>query len=202
MVAPTKKSPLSLLEMLKFFNNNTAMSKLAISSSSADNFSPWTSRLKTSWENITELDHQKSQEKVLQSCLLVYEVVAPNAKGDLFQAPSKSSARASEDDVSEELSALMTAYRDAPCKRVKLQILSLYAYRFPTKRLMKYHESYEPLTRRQIKQARNMPKKKDLESHRKKLSNVEFAFQWQRSIISSILPIGLTSIKMWLMVLE
>ena len=129
-------------------------------------------------------------------------MVAPNAKGDLFQAPSKSSARASEDDVSEELSALMTAYRDAPCKRVKLQILSLYAYRFPTKRLMKYHESYEPLTRRQIKQARNMPKKKDLESHRKKLSNVEFAFQWQRSIISSILPIGLTSIKMWLMVLE
>ena len=198
MVAPTKKSPLSLLEMLKFFNNNTAMSKLAISSSSADNFSPWTSRLKTSWENITELDHQKSQEKVLQSCLLVYEVVAPNAKGDLFQAPSKSSARASEDDVSEDLSALMTAYRDAPCKRVKLQILSLYAYRFPTKRLMKYLESYEPLTRRQIKQARNMPKKKDLESHRKKLSNIEFAFQWQRSIISSILPIGLTSIKMWL----
>ena len=117
------------------------MSKLAISSSSADNFSPLTSRLKTSWENITELDHRKSQEKVLQSCLLVYEVVAPNAKGDLFQAPSKSSARASEDDVSEELSALMTAYRGAPCKRVKLQILSLYAYRFPTKRLITNHMS-------------------------------------------------------------
>ena len=41
---------------------NTAMSKLVISSSSADNFSPLTSRLKTSWENITELDRQKSQE--------------------------------------------------------------------------------------------------------------------------------------------
>ena len=68
-------------------------------------------------------------------------MVAPNAKGDLFQAPSKSSARASEDDVSEELSALMTAYRDAPCKRVKLQILSLYAYRFPTKRLITNHMS-------------------------------------------------------------
>ena len=173
-----------------------------MSSSSADNFSPLTSRLKTSWENFTELDRQKSQEKALQGCLLVCEVVAPNAKGDLFQVLSKSSARASEDDLSEELSALMTAYRDAPSESVKLQILSLYAYRFPTKRLMKYHESYEPLTRRQIKQARNMPKKKDLESHRKKLSNVEFAFQWQRSIISSILPIGLTSIKMWLMVLE
>ena len=90
---------------------NTAMSKLAISSSSADNFSPLSSRLKTSWKNITELDRQKSQEKALQGCLLVCEVVAPNAKGDSFQALSKSSARASEDDLSEELSALMTVYR-------------------------------------------------------------------------------------------
>ncbi|RMX43352.1 hypothetical protein pdam_00020481 [Pocillopora damicornis] len=84
------------VEILQMYN--TAMSKLAMSSSSADNFSPLTSRLKTSWENITELDRQKSQEKPLQVCLLVYEV----------------SARASEDDLSEELSALMTAYRDAP----------------------------------------------------------------------------------------
>ena len=109
------------------------MSKLAISSSSGDNFSPLTSRLKTSWENFTELDRQKSQEKALQGCLRVCEVVAPKAKGDLFQALSKSSAIA-EDDLSEELSALMTAYRDAPGKSVKLQILSLYAYRFPTEK--------------------------------------------------------------------
>ena len=109
------------------------MSKLAISSSSGDNFSPLTSRLKTSWENFTELDRQKSQEKALQGCLRVCEVVAPKAKGDLFQALSKSSVIA-EDDLSEELSALMTAYRDAPGKSVKLQILSLYAYRFPTEK--------------------------------------------------------------------
>ena len=110
------------------------MSKLAISSSSGDNFSPLTSRLKTSRENFTELDRQESQEKALQGCLRVCEVVAPNAKGDLFQALSKSSAIAWEDDLSEELSALMTAYRDAPGKSVKLQILSLYAYRFPTEK--------------------------------------------------------------------
>ena len=71
---------------------NKEMSKLAISSSSGDNFSPLTSRLKTSWENFTELDRQKSQEKALQGCLRVCKVVAPNAKGDLFQALSKSSA--------------------------------------------------------------------------------------------------------------
>ena len=54
----------------------------------------------------------------------------------------------------------MTAYRDAPTKSVKLQILSLYAYRFSTEKLMRYHEPYEPLTRWQIKQARKHAKEK------------------------------------------
>ena len=108
------------------------MSQLA-KSASADNFSPLTSRLKTSWENTTELDRQKSQEKALQGCLLVCEVVAPNAKDDLFQALSKLSSRESEDDLSKELSVLMTAYRDAPTKcqitdfkSVCLQILPFF----------------------------------------------------------------------------
>ena len=146
-------------EVLQVYN--TAMSKLAIkSSSSADNFSPLESRLKTSWENTTELDRQKCQEKALQGCLLVCEVIAPNAKDDLFQVLSKQSSRESEDDLSKELSGLMTAYRDAPTKSVKLQILSLYAYRFSTEKLMRYHEPYEPLTRWQIKQARRYAKEK------------------------------------------
>ena len=72
-------------EMLRVCN--TAMSKLALaikSSSSEYNFSPLASRLKTSWENTTELDRKKCQEKALQGCLLVCEVIAPNAKDDLF----------------------------------------------------------------------------------------------------------------------
>ena len=92
--------------------NNKAMSQLA-KPASADNFSPLTSHLKTSWENRTELGRQKSQEKALQGCLLVSEVVAPNAKDDLFHALSKLSSRESEDDLSKELSVLMTAYRCA-----------------------------------------------------------------------------------------
>ena len=103
-------------------------------------------------------------------------MVAPNAKGDLFQVLSKSSARASEDDLSEELSALMTAYRDAPSESVKLQILSLYAYRFPTKKLMKCHEPNEPVTRWQIKQARKHAKEKGPGIPQEKQSNIEFAF--------------------------
>ena len=102
---------------------NTTMSKLAIkSSSSADNFSPLESRLKTSWENTTELDRQKCQEKALQGYLLVCEVIAPNAKDDLFQVLSKQSSRESEDDLSKELSGLMTPYRDA--------LLKVLNYRF------------------------------------------------------------------------
>jgi len=162
-------------EMLHVYN--TAMSKLAMkSSSSADNFSPLASRLKTSWENTTELDRQKCQEKALQGCLLVCEVIAPNAKDDLFQALSKQSSRESEDDLSKELSVLMTAYRDAPTKSVKLQILSLYAYRFPTEKLMRYHEPYEPLMYWQIKQARKHAKEKE-PGIPKKPSSIEFAFQ-------------------------
>ena len=55
--------------------------------------------------------------------------------------------------LGKELSVLMMAYRDAPTKSVKLQILGLYAYRFSTEKLMRYHELYEPLTRWQINQA-------------------------------------------------
>ena len=130
------------------------------SSSSADNFSPLAFHLKTSWENTTELDRQKYQEKALQGCLLVCDVAALNAKDDLFQALSKQSSRESEDNLSKELSVLMTAYRDVPTKGVKLQILSLYAYRFSTEKLMRYHELYKPLTRWQIKQARKHAKEK------------------------------------------
>ena len=88
-------------EILHIYNK--AMSKLA-KSSSAHKLSPLTSRLKTSWENTTELDRQKSKEKALQGCLLICEVVAPNAKDDLFQVLSKLSSRGSEDDLSKELS--------------------------------------------------------------------------------------------------
>ena len=69
---------------------NTAMSTLATASSSADTFTPLTSRLKTSWNNATELDRQKCEEKARQGCLLVCEVVAPNARHDLFDALCKS----------------------------------------------------------------------------------------------------------------
>lgn len=137
---------------------NTAMANLTASVSSPETFTPLPSRLKTTWENTTESDRKKCQEKALQGCLIVCGVVAPKAKEELFQALCQPIQSESENAVSGELLALMTAYRDAPSKSVKMQILSLYAFRFPAEKLMLYHEPFEKITRWQIKQARKHAK--------------------------------------------
>ena len=84
-------------------------------SPSTDTFSPLTTRLKSTWEDTSENDRKEVQVKALQGCLVVCEVVAPNARDTLFHALSNPGSKESvEDDVSGELSMLMTAYRDAP----------------------------------------------------------------------------------------
>ena len=56
--------------------------------------------------------------------------------------------------ISGELISMMTAYREAPTRKLKLQILSLYAYSYATKKLMDLHEPYEQLSKKKIEQAR------------------------------------------------
>ena len=80
------------------------------------------------------------------------EVIAPEASAEfeLFEAmqpPFK-------EPISGELISMMTAYREAPTRKLKLHILSLYAYSYTTKKLMDLHEPYESLTKWKIKQAR------------------------------------------------
>ena len=48
----------------------------------------------------------------------------------------------------------MTAFADAPTRKLKRQILSIYVYRYPVKTLMKLHEPYGGVLKWQIKQAR------------------------------------------------
>ena len=81
---------------------NTAMSKLVTSSSFTDSFVPLKFRLNASWDNTTELDLQKCQKQALQGCLAVCEVVAQNARNDLFNALSQPSLKESEDNVCRE----------------------------------------------------------------------------------------------------
>ena len=49
---------------------------------------------------------------------------------------------------------MITAYKNAPTRNLKTQILSIYAYRYPNERLKKLHEPFERLSDRQIKRAR------------------------------------------------
>ena len=89
-------------------------------------------------------------KKATDACHVVCEVIAPEAAAELFEAmqpPCK-------EPISGELISMMAAYREAPTRKLKLQILSLYAYSYTTKKLMDLHEPYERLTKWKIKQAR------------------------------------------------
>ena len=54
---------------------------------------------------------------------MICEVIAPNAGKELFEAMNSTSDAVW---VSEELTALMTAYKNAITRNLKLQILSIY----------------------------------------------------------------------------
>ena len=57
-------------------------------------------------------------------------------------------------DVENELRPLLEAYRDAPSKDTKTQILSIYANRYPAKKLMEIHKLYEPITEWELRKAK------------------------------------------------
>lgn len=52
------------------------------------------------------------------------------------------------------LDFLTAAYGNTTSKKIKTQILSLYAYEYPASKLIEMHSSFEKLSERQIKKAR------------------------------------------------
>ena len=61
---------------------------------------------------------------------------------------------ATEKRISHGILTLTTAYKNAPTKNLKIQILSLYVLNYSTEELEKLHEPFEKLSDRQIKKAR------------------------------------------------
>ena len=92
----------------------------------------------------------------MEGCRIICKVVAPRGSEELFQAVKQPN----EDAATPELLSSMTAYKNAPTKRLKTQILSLYAYRYSASHLIKLHdiESVEKISARQKKKARALAK--------------------------------------------
>ena len=128
---------------------NQCMSHLA-SLTSFKEIPPLSFRLTSNWSETTQSEKEACIEKASEACQVICEVIAPNASEELFQAMNSSS----DIHVSQELEALMTAYKNATTRNLKLQILSIYAHNYPAKTLMKLHEPYSKITMWQIRQVR------------------------------------------------
>ena len=114
-----------------------------------ESFTPLTYQLSTSWNTTSEETKQSCVENALEGCRIVCKMVAPMDGDRLFQRIKQSN-----ESVSGELIALMTAHKRAPTRNTKIQILSIYAHRYPRKELMRIHEPYEKLTKWEIDRAR------------------------------------------------
>ena len=114
---------------------------------------PLTFQLKSTWDEATESEKEICIEKAMEGCSIVCEIIAPNAGEKLLQSCVQLSDVETK-HVSGDLVALMQAYKNAPTKNLKTQILSIYAYRYSMKKLQKLHEPYESITTWQIKRAR------------------------------------------------
>ena len=111
---------------------------------------PLTCQLKVPWKNATPEEKSQYVDQAKDDCRLVCTMIAPKSGLELYESLVPQSTN----EPSSELVALMTAYKNATTRSLKLQILSIYAYRYPAHVLMKLHEPYEKLNSYQIKQVR------------------------------------------------
>ena len=113
---------------------------------------PLTFRLQCEWDVATTDEQLICKEKVDEACQVVCKVIAPNASEQLLHA-YKQSVR-----TDSEIDALTTAYKNAPTKTLKTQILSIYASKYSCDELKRIHAPLENLSERQIKKARKHAK--------------------------------------------
>ena len=127
---------------------NTAMAQIA-GLSDIKIPEPLTFILKKDWASATEKEKQICEKKVDDACLTVCRVIAPSSSEELLKSYIKRKSRSDN-----EVEALTLAYRQAPTKSLKTQILSIYALRFTLRELKAIHAPFEMLSDRQIKKAR------------------------------------------------
>ena len=137
---------------------NEAMAKTAVHSERGT-IQPLTFQMSTTWEKSSPEEKEICMEKETGACSVICSVIAPKDGDKLFQAIQQPAA-AEREGPSDDLIAFMSAYRHASTKNVKTQILNIYAYRYTMKVLQGYHEAYEKISLRLIKQARGHARKR------------------------------------------
>ena len=105
-----------------------------------------------SWDQCSDMEKEAFMHKAKEACQLVCDVIAPHDGEVLFQAVQQKKNLGATTDAG--LEALVAAYRKAPSKILKTQILSIYGNRFTVKELKAIHRPFENLSDRQIKKAR------------------------------------------------
>ena len=134
-------------ENFKLFNET--MEKISLGK-----FQPLKAPLTKRWEVATSNEKENCLKTAEMSCRLVCSVIAPNDSDKLYKAL----VMAREKQSSHDILTLTTAYKNAPTKNLKIQILSLYVLNYSTEELKKLHEPFEKLSDRQIKKARHQAK--------------------------------------------
>ncbi len=122
-------------------------------------FTPLTHQLNKSWENAPEHECRECTKRAGEGIKLICGIIAPDDDEALFQSVCNLSLdKSTPESVSDDLIALMTAFRDAPTRNLKTQILSIYAYEYSAPELQRLHEPYCKVTMWQIKRAREHAK--------------------------------------------
>lgn len=115
---------------------------------------PLTFQLKGNWDKASTKEQEECIDRATDACHLVCHAIAPDDGKKLFQALQRQREDTTEDSLPGDLLAMITAYKNAPTRNLKTQILSIYAYRYPNEKLKRLHEPFERLSDRQIKRAR------------------------------------------------
>ena len=126
--------------------SNETMVKL-----SQGKFQPLVTPLLKKCDDATASEKSHCLKTAETSCRMVCNVIAPKDGDKLYEALTMA-------NMSNDLASLTTAYKTAPTKILKTQILSLYALNYSNEELKTLHEPFEKLSDRQIKKARHQAK--------------------------------------------
>lgn len=112
--------------------------------------SPLTCQMQTTWEETGKEARKAFVRKAKEACMVVCMAIAPEDGARLFKAVCQDG----NPDIEKELQPLLSAYKNAPTKEAKTQILSIYADSYPAKKLIEVHTLYDPITEWQIRKAK------------------------------------------------